>query len=83
MYEWACMKYVDAFCEKHNLTFYGWVNGRIGEIGQFSEYFFNYSEVMLDVNTQQSVDTIFKWYDAQLEAKKPITYEAYVNGFSE
>ena len=80
-YEKACKEYIKLFCEKQDLGFDGFVNEEIGGIALCSDFFFNFSDIVWDVNAKIPKGVIIEWYDAQLEnPEKAINYYSYTKG---
>lgn len=82
--EGAIQQYVDVFCTKHDIEFDFWVADLSGGIGQFGDFFFNFEDVRLDLETDQPKDEIFKWYDVALELntenKFSMNYYSWIKG---
>ena len=80
-YEKACKEYIKLFCEKQDLGFDGFVNDEIGGIALCSDFFFNFQDIVWDVNAKIPKGVIIDWYDAQLEnPEKAINYYSYTKG---
>ena len=79
--EVAISKYVDIFCEKHELDFNYWVGGMSGTIGVFNDYFFSFDNVRLDLETDQPENQIFDWYEASLDENFKCNYKSWIMGF--
>ena len=80
-YEKVCNQYMKLFCEKQDIGFDGFVNDDIGGIALCSDFFFNFSDIVWDVNAKIPKGVIIEWYDAQLEnPEKAINYYSYTKG---
>ena len=83
-YEAICNEYIEMFCKKQDMIFYGWVAGQIGGVAYTSDFFFNFSDIMLDINTNQKKGFILDWYDDILDmamaGKTIINYVSYIKG---
>jgi hypothetical protein len=83
-YEAACKDYVKIFCDKQEIDFNGWVSGEIGGIAMFcDQYFFNISDIVLDVNTMQKKHLILEWQNDYLDSNfsnQQINYKSYTMG---
>lgn len=80
-YEKACNQYMKLFCEKQDLYFDGFVNDDIGGIALCSDFFFNFQDIVWDVNAKIPKGVIIEWYDAQLENhERAINYYSYTKG---
>ena len=86
-YEVICNEYIEMFCKKQDMIFYGWVGDAIGEVACIGDYFFNFSDITLDINTKQKKDFIFDWYNDNLDKAliigcdyKFINYASYIKG---
>ncbi|MEO6707189.1 MAG: hypothetical protein ABIN04_15225 [Ginsengibacter sp.] len=80
-YEFVCTEYVNKFCNKYDFEFDGWVGQQIGGIVNLSDYFFNFSDIVLDIDSKQPKGMILRWYDDNLETQdKWINYYSYTKG---
>jgi hypothetical protein len=88
-YERYCNSIAEAFAEKQDLEFDGWVGDTVGGVAGFiGQYFFSPEEMILDLSTQQPKGLILEWQDSNIEAciefekreEKFITYKAYIGG---
>ena len=86
-YEFVCNEYIDAFIKKQSISFDGWVGDEIGGIASFAcQYFFNLSDIILDLNTNQPKGNILNWQSEEVDFnmfnEKPqhINYKSYTMG---
>lgn len=86
-YAFACTQYVEYFCKKQEIDFDGWIADEIGGIASFSEqYFFNISDIVLDIDTEQPVGLILDWQSDGVdehfnnENSQLINYKSYTMG---
>lgn len=84
-YDDSCNAFCELFAKKHGIIFDGWVGGIIGEIASFSDqYFFNISDVILELNTSQPKGHILEWHDKSSHSafcgERHINYRSYVKG---
>jgi len=81
-YESVCEKYIQVFSKKQDVEFDGWIGGQIGGIAEFiGQYFFNFQDIVWDINSKQPKGTILQWQDDCLEnAPKSINYFSYTKG---
>lgn len=86
-YTTACNAFVKAFCKKQGLEFDGWVGDEVGGIASFiHQYFFNLSDIVLDLNTRQPKGLILNWQtdgvDFNMFKENPhyINYKSYTLG---
>lgn len=86
-YVLICNKLVERFCIKQNLIFDGWVGNEDGGIAGFaSQYFFNISDIILDLKNKQSKGFILEWqsdgvdYNMFNEKQEYINYKSYISG---
>ena len=81
-YEKACNDYIAEFTKKQGLEFDGWVGDEVGGIASFiDQYFFNISDIVWDINSNQSKGLILQWQDDCLESNpKFINYFSYSRG---
>lgn len=75
--------------KKQDLDFDGWVGDHIGETAVFScQYYFNLSDMILDLKTKQPKRLILRWQDDYIdfnigkepEDRKEINYKSYTMG---
>jgi hypothetical protein len=76
----VCSIYIQMFCIKNETTFDGWIGGDVGEIANIADMFINFSDIRLDIDTNQSSGTLIKWYWENLETDFPINYRSYMKG---
>lgn len=77
-YEFACKEYVKKFCNKQGISEFCWVNGTIGGIAYCGDFFFNFQDIVWDVNSKQPKGAIVNWYYESLEnPEKAINYYTY------
>lgn len=80
-YEFVCNEYVTKFCNKQELIFEGWVGDTIGGIACCNDFYFNFEDIVLDINSKQPKGAIIDWYYSNLEeAEKSINYYSYTKG---
>lgn len=80
-YEYVCNEYVELFCQKQDMSFEHWVGNEVGGILVCSDFFFSFSDIVLDINTKQKKGEIIKWYDDNMENPKyNINYYSYTKG---
>jgi hypothetical protein len=77
-YENACNAYLKEFCKKQYLSNEGWVNNEVGGIALCGDFFFNFLDIVWDINTNQPKRRIIKWYDLCMDnVVKSINYSTY------
>ena len=86
-YEFCCNEYVRLFSEKQDISFDYWIADEVGGIAVFiDQYFFNLSDIILDIETGQPKGLILKFQDDSVDYtcenknNKPINYKAYTMG---
>lgn len=86
-YDIICNTFVEKFAKKHGLEFDGWIADEIGGIASFiDQYFFNLSDIILDLTTNQPKNSILKWHDDEVEYNmyfeepRYINYKSYIMG---
>ena len=80
-YEFVCNEWVKKFCNKQQIDFDGWVGDEIGGIASFAcQYFFNLSDIILDLNTKQPKGNILNWQSEEVEKPQHINYKSYTMG---
>lgn len=82
-YEYCCNEYVKQFAAKQAVDFEGWVGFEIGGVACFNgQYFFNLSDIIIDINTKQKKGLIIKWQDESVEHASNGGYFDSMNYFS-
>ena len=86
-YELICNEFVAKFEEKQQIDFDGWIGDEIGGIASFScQYFFNISDIILDLKTNQPKGCIINWSEEETdfnlfkENPQHINYKSYTMG---
>jgi hypothetical protein len=86
-YEATCMEWVELFCEKQKIEFSYWGSNEVGGIACFiDEYFFNLSDIILDLTTNQPKGLILRWqndgiaYNFSTGKSPNINYKSYTMG---
>lgn len=82
-YESICNEYVELFVKKQDIEFDGWVRDEVGGIAVFCEqYFFNLSDIILDLEKNERKGFILKWQNDSIEQPdgKYINYPSYSKG---
>ena len=73
-----CNEYIDAFIKKQSMSFNGWVGNTIGGIAYCNDFYFNFQDIVWDINSKQPKGAIVDWYYENLEvAEKSINYYSY------
>lgn len=85
-FEKACADYIEYFCKKQDIDFYFWVADEIGGVACFGDYFFNITDIILDIETEQPAAFILDWqnestdYGLRNDNKLYINYSSYIKG---
>ena len=86
-YEKACNDLIILFSEKQDLEFDGWMGDEVGGIAGFAtQYFFNLSDIIHDLKTNQKKGLILDWqiedvdFNLFNENPKRINYKSYAMG---
>lgn len=80
-YEKACNQYIKTFCEKQEMEFEFWVANDVGGIAVIGDCYFNFQDIVWDINAQIVEGLILEWYYAQLDnPEKSINYYSYTKG---
>jgi hypothetical protein len=81
-YNNAVNEYIKVFEKKHGYYFTDWVGSEVGGIACFIEqYFFNFSDIKLDIDQKVKKNLIFEYQDDCLShPKKTINFKSYVMG---
>ena len=79
-YEDSCNELVEEFCEKQDMSFEGWVGDHIGQIALCSDFYFNMTDIVLDLKKNAAVGLIVDWYYDNVEHEKVINYNSYIMG---
>jgi hypothetical protein len=75
------MQYVLIFADKHKMFFDYWIADLPGTIAVFGDYFFNFDDIRLDIDTNQDELVILEWYDATLTSKVKFNYFSWIKGY--
>lgn len=80
-YNYYCGEYISKFCEKHELDFDGWTGNTIGGIACCGDCYFNFQDIVWDINSEQPKGLILEWYwDTLDNPKKSINYYSFSKG---
>lgn len=80
-YESVCNEYVQKFCKKQGMEFNYWVSDIVGDVLSCSDFYFNFQDIVWDVNSKQPKGSITDWYYQNLDApEKSINYYSYTKG---
>lgn len=84
-YETNCNEYINRFCKKQELDFEYWVGDIIGGVASFGDvYFFNFQDIVWDINSNQPNRLILEWLQDCLNEEKTaigvINYFSYSKG---
>ena len=82
-YELVCDKYIELFSEKQGLEYEFWVGDTVGEVAYFPDYWFNFSDIVLDINNYVPEGLITEWQNESLlnyDKGLKINYYSYKNG---
>jgi hypothetical protein len=77
-YEKICNQYVEKFCKKQGMEFYGWVGDTVGGVAFCNDFFFNFQDIVWDINSGQKKELIVDWY--YNEMIEGINYYSYTKG---
>jgi hypothetical protein len=82
-HEKVCNDYIKAFCKKQDLEFQFWVADIVGEIACFGDiYFFDFTEIVHDIKTEQPPEKIIQWVHERLESSNNFPdYYLYTKSF--
>ena len=78
-YEYVCNEYAERFSRKQGMVFDGWVANSAGGVAYCNDFFFNFSDIALDMNSRQPKVAIIDWYYGN-EDGKFINYYSYTKG---
>ena len=81
-YEQVVNEYIKVFCKKQDLHLEHWVGNNIGEIACFGDvFFFNFSDIVYDINSNQPEGLIIEWlYESIENEEKCINFYSYSRG---
>ena len=81
-YEFVCNEYVTKFCNKQGFDAnFSWVGNIIGGIAYCNDFYFNFQDIVWDINSKQPKGAIADWYYENLEMpEKSINYFSYTKG---
>ena len=82
-YHNAVNAYIEEFCRKQELEFYGWIG--VGDIADFNSVWINFSDIRLDIISGAKKGEISRWYDKGVEhalngGDTQINYASWLNG---
>lgn len=80
-YEQSVKEYVDLFSEKHDMEFTGWAGDMIGTICFLNDYFFDFYDMRLDIDSGEPKESIIEWYIATTEEGLKCNYKSWVMGY--
>ena len=81
-YEKAVKNYTDLFITKHDLPeIEFWVGGEIGGIVLIGDYYFNFSDIKIDIDQNIEEKTLFEWYDFAVEKESTVSYRSWIKGY--
>lgn len=82
-YQIVCNEYVTKFCNKQGMNFEFWVGDIVGDVVSCSEFYFNFRDIVWDINSKQPKGKIIDWYYDSLEfPEKSISYYSYTQLFN-
>ena len=65
------------------MDFYGWVGDTVGGVACCNDFFFNFQDIVWDINSKQPKGLIVEWYyDSVDNIEKSINYYSYTKGLS-
>ena len=80
-YESCCNEYLQRFCDKQEMTNEGWVVNQVGGVALCSDFYFNFTDIVWDINSEQPKGQIIDWYYENLDnIEKAINYYSYTKG---
>lgn len=82
-YEDVCNEYVKEFCKKQgfNYTDLSWIANQIGGVVEIDDLYFNFHDIVWDINSKQPKHQIIDWYYALIEnPEKSMNYFSYTKG---
>lgn len=88
-FESVCDEYMEKFCLKHDLSmYYDWVGKNVGGVVTIGDYFINFDDIRLDIDTNAPEPCFFKWYDVALDyvtehgtTEGCVNYKTYLSYF--
>ena len=80
-YEKVCNEYIKQFCQKQDMEFDIWISNIVGGTAFIGDYFFNFQDIVWDINSNQPKGCIINWYnDNLIDLTKSINYYSYTKG---
>lgn len=79
-YENCVMKYVEMFCNKHELDYDGWIGDYFGEVAYLSDIIADMNDIRFDIDNNIDKHLYKEHYYYNLENSKTINYRSYVKG---
>jgi|GEM_PF-2275517 len=88
IYLFVCNEYVRIFAKKQGLEFEEWLDDDPSTeiaIFNYSRFYFNVSDIILDLNTKTKKGLILNWHDDEVEFNpnheiEVISYRQYISG---
>ncbi len=75
-------EYIVAFEKKHECDFSGWIGDRIGEVAEFGDDFFDFSDIRRDLDQDRPKDEIYEWLHAAVEiGYYKFNYSSWIMGY--
>lgn len=80
-YKEICNAIVIQFCEKQSMSFNGWVADEVGGIAECSDFYFNFLDILKDVEKKVEKGVIIDWYYSNIDNENNyINYNSWLMG---
>jgi len=83
LYKSTATLIVEVFCEKQEMGFEHWVDE--GHIALCSDFFFNFSDILQDLEKEVEKGKIIEWYDYSMEEHQSgrgyVNYNSWLMGY--
>ena len=81
IYKEICNAIVVQFCEKQSMSFYGWVSDEVGGIAECSVFYFNFLDIVKDIDRKVDKGVIIDWYYSNIDNENNyINYNSWLMG---
>ena len=80
-YKEICNAIVVQFCEKQDMDFNGWIADEVGGIAECSDFYFNFVDIVKDIDRNIEKGVIIDWYYSNTDNENNyINYNSWLMG---
>jgi hypothetical protein len=81
VYDYACMNYINAFCKKHKLIFYGWKDDNVGGFANLDCILpIKFEVIKHDIDNNVPSGVFYEWICESIDNSQPVSYLKYTMG---